>query len=341
MTATGKDRTAEALDRLVDLGTPRFTGSEVAQRAGVDREVADRMWRALGFPDTDEHERAFTDQDVRALSIAAEGVERLDGERKDAAVELIVREARILSAYMASLAEVETEAIPALAALGLRNGMIADAFEHGLQHSDLEWLITYGFRRQLQAAMGRRHPGAPTEDDAAHPTLGVGFIDLVDFTGLSDRLDADELDPILAAFETVVFDTVTELNGRVVKLIGDEAMFICPTASDAARAALSVVSDCAAGDGPAARAGIAYGPLLRRNGDYFGRAVNLASRLVGTAPGGTVLVDSGIRDGVDAAPGLRVRGPATYDLKGLGPRRAWLVEPADVASEPAKELRND
>ena len=34
---------------------------------------------------------------------------------------------------------------------------------------------------------------------------------------------------------------------------------------------------------PAVRIGMAYGPVLRVQGDYFGPTVNLASRLVGIA----------------------------------------------------------
>ena len=90
--------------------------------------------------------------------------------------------------------------------------------------------------------------------------------------------------------------------GRVVKLIGDEAMFVCPDPLGAVR-----------------------GALLARGGDYFGRAVNLASRLVEGAPAGSVLADDlfvgAISD--DSTVTTKPQGPAP--LKGLGTVEVWSV----------------
>src|SRR4051812_19582187 len=119
------DATLAASERLADLGSPYLTGDEIAERAGVDREIADRLWRALGFPDTGKEERAFTDQDVRALRIATEGLDRLSGQEWERAVELIVREARVLSAHLADVAEIEIDAMVALRELGLRQETLA------------------------------------------------------------------------------------------------------------------------------------------------------------------------------------------------------------------------
>ena len=54
---------------------------------------------------------------------------------------------------------------------------------------------------------------------------------------------------------------------------------------------MKIVEATAESDLPAARAGLAIGPLLARGGDYFGLPVNMASRLVDRADPGTVLVD--------------------------------------------------
>jgi adenylate cyclase len=315
----------DPLERLVALGTPRFTGSEVALRAGVDRDVADRLWRALGFPNTEEDERAFTEQDVKALEIATEGLDRLDREAGERAVEMIVREARIFSAHMANLAEVEGDAIPALHALGVRERVIEEAVEQGFPGSDLEWLITFGFRRLLHAAMRRQHNEPLEPVGSVYPTLAVAFLDLVDFTSLSSRAEPEELDAALARFETLVFDTVTELGGRVVKLIGDEAMITCTGAADAVQAAQTVIADCLGANLPAARAGIAYGPLLRRNGDYFGRPVNLASRLVDVAEPGEILIDEATEAFVRGIDDIELELPRHRSLKGLGTVPTWQV----------------
>jgi adenylate cyclase len=45
---------------------------------------------------------------------------------------------------------------------------------------------------------------------------------------------------------------------------------------------------------PLAHAGVAAGPVIFQDGDYYGRTVNLASRLAGAAQPGQTLVDAEI-----------------------------------------------
>jgi hypothetical protein len=86
--------------------------------------VADVLWRALGFPDVSPDERAYTDEDVRALAIAAEGIDRLRGDRREAALEVLVREARMVSAHLTRVAEIEVDAMAEMRALGLRERLL-------------------------------------------------------------------------------------------------------------------------------------------------------------------------------------------------------------------------
>ena len=91
---------------------------------------------------------------------------------------------------------------------------------------------------------------------------------------------------------------------RLVKLIGDAAMFASVRHRRAARLdARARRADGGGGRGrggcPLIRAGLAYGPVFTRGGDYYGRAVNLASRITETARPGSVLVTPEIRDHAD------------------------------------------
>jgi adenylate cyclase len=310
---------AAELDGLVGIGEPTLDNDRVCELAGADRDVADRLWRALGFPDVPEGELAFTEQDARALRLATEGLEQLDADKRDGALELLLHETRLISANLANLAETELEAIAALSELGLRRQLLAEAFERGLDESDLGWLILYALRRQLAAALRRRVPsGGASESRTA---LAVGFVDLVGFTTLSHRLEAADLGKLLSRFESLVFDIVTEAGGRIVKLIGDEAMLVCPDAGRAVRAALLILDQTGAADLPAARAGIAAGEVLLQGGDYFGEPVNLASRIVDRAPPGAVMVDERAAAGVDGAVALE-QFPRT-SLKGIGVIPLW------------------
>jgi adenylate cyclase len=321
--ATASEDGADVAERIVRLGERHYTWPELIRLAGVEHAVADRLWRALGFPDVPPDDPAYTDDDVRALGIATEGLAGLSGAHREEAVELIVREARSASVHLARIAEIQVAGLGELSRLGLRHTALAQLVERGLQDSDLGWLLLYGLRRRLDEVLRRR---ATTEAEE-RPELAVGFIDLVDFTQRSGGLDERELGRLLSRFESLVWDVVTEAGGAVVKLIGDEAMFVSPSAGEAARAASEALDAIAASELPPARAGLALGPLLARDGDYFGTAVNLASRLVDHASPGTVVVDERFRDALRDGHELEPLG--RQPLKGIGEVPAWRLGSAN------------
>jgi adenylate cyclase len=305
---------ADDVERLVRLGPKELTWPEVCARAGISHEVADPLWRALGFPDIPPDELAYTRDDVRALRIAAEGIESLEGDHRRAALDAIVREARMVSSHMTRIAEIEVESMAEVGALGLRERVLAEASQRGVEHSDLGWVLLYAFRRRLEEVLRRR----TTLEPGDHPTLAVGFVDLVDFTGMTGPMHTDELGSLLGRFEGLAADIITEAGGRVVKLIGDEVMLVCPTPDAAAQGAIELVDACAVGDFPSARAGLSLGPVLARGGDYFGRAVNLASRLVDVAPPDTVLADDRFAEAIADNLSLAIEPQGLKQLKGLG-----------------------
>ena len=90
--AAGDDTSIEALRRLCDFGDPVYDNEGVCRRAGAERDVADRLWRALGFRCTRGRDRVHRGR--RALELATEGLADLPSQSEDAAVELAVHEAR-------------------------------------------------------------------------------------------------------------------------------------------------------------------------------------------------------------------------------------------------------
>lgn len=325
---TGEDQRSQeamlpAAERLVHLGEQRYDTPSLCRRAGVPQEVADSLWRALGFPDVPEDERAFTEEDARALAVATEGLEKLDSGRRAEALKVLIREARRISAHLANVAEIEVDTLAELRALGLREGAIHQAFESGLERSELGWLFLYALRRQLAAAVRRI---VLTEGDAtvARPTLAVGFVDLVNFTTVTGGIEVDELSTLLSRFESLAADIVTEAGGRTVKMIGDEAMFVHREPAQAVTTALAIVEHC--GEKlPPARSGLAFGQLLRQAGDYFGPVVNVASRIVDKASAGTVLVEGALSSQLQGNPAVRLEALAPQRLKGVGEARLWRV----------------
>jgi adenylate cyclase len=260
---------------------------------------------------------------MRALQIAAEGIEQLDGKDRERALQFIVREARTISAHLSRIAETQVDAFAELEALRLREDARAEALKRGLERSALGWLIMYGLRRRLDEAIKRRG----SAEKGAEPFLVVGFVDLVDFTRTSSGLDADEFGRVLGRFEALAWDAITEGGGRLIKLIGDEAMFVCPPTAGAAIAARKILSECGLDDLPPARAGLAAGPILIRGGDYFGPIVNLASRIVDAAPPDAIVVNDAYKALLtEQGPELRVERLGSRELKGIGMTRLWQLD---------------
>ena len=65
----------------------------------------------------------------------------------------------------------------------------------------------------------------------------------------------------------------------------------------ARRCALIDAAEAEGEEFPFLRAGVACGPTVPQSGDYYGRAVNLASRITGVARPGSVVVDEATKDG--------------------------------------------
>lgn len=138
-------------------------------------------------------------------------------------------------------------------------------------------------RLMLQAVERARQTSIDTLERFQY-RYAVGFVDLVGFTAISSDMEAQDLSSFMGRFEGQAHDVATSAGARVVKLIGDEVMFVATNAADACRAAIAIM-EAFNGEyvGVAPRAGMAYGNVVLRGGDYYGTVVNLASRLVDEA----------------------------------------------------------
>src|SRR5437773_1943307 len=94
----------DAAEAITRLGERRYAWPELCRLAGVEHPVADRLWRALGFPDVPPDASVYTADDVRALKLAAEGLDQLAGAEREDALEVITHEARNVGAHLARIA---------------------------------------------------------------------------------------------------------------------------------------------------------------------------------------------------------------------------------------------
>ena len=131
---------------------------------------------------------------------------------------------------------------------------------------------------------------------------------MVDFTHLGETLDPEALGSVTGRLGELAAAAI-EPPVRLVKLIGDAAMFVGPEPRPVVEAGLELVEEAAhEGDEfPLLRAGLARGEALPRGGDWYGRPVNLASRITAIARPDSVLTDPAVHDALARTPG---RSPA-------------------------------
>jgi adenylate cyclase len=329
------------VDRMLVPTAHRMTQAQVAETTDIPIEVARRFWRALGFLDVGDDDPAFTEMDIEAVrlfqSMVAMGL--VDTESA-------VQMARVIGSSMARIAEAEAGSgtTPILLASG--DSIIdADLFaqQAGESLPAMARLLEYVWRRHLQAATRRamllRGRGS---DQGIRPVMAVGFADMVGFTVLSQHLGDEELAAVVARFEELAHDTVVALGGRVVKMIGDEVMFVVQTATSAAEIGLSL-AEAYAGDDLLSdvRVALAIGPVLVQDGDFYGPVVNLASRLVSVANPGTVLISDEFRTAVggEGAQEFIMRALRTRNLKDIGRVQVWKLSRA--GSQPGADRRRN
>jgi adenylate cyclase len=300
---------------------PRYTVTELAERAGVDVEVARELRRACGLPEVPDDDPRFTEGDVRVVQ-AVEAAAALFG--RPATVQLL----RVTASSMARVADASVSTF--VTTVGAASAMADDALlaaNHaamGLYEELLtvmDALLRQHLVHQARPNITEAHAGFEARDGA------VAFVDVVGSTSLVQRLPLDDVGRAIADFESTAADLVTAGGGRVIKFVGDEVMYRADTVADACLVALQLVERFA-GDPvlPGVRAGVAGGRMLLRDGDCFGPVVNLAARAVKAAAQGAVLVAS--LGPLDALSGLQVQPLPPADLAGFdGPVQLAEVRP--------------
>lgn len=315
------------LDRLVLPGVRRFDRLEAARAAGMDPDLANRFWRAMGFPDVPDDIPLFTDSDVAALRLARELVDR-EGD-----VERILQITRVVSTSMARIAELFTDEI--VRGFEARAGDLEDIDEvagevvERLPLAALPSIFDFVHRRQLHSSLWRRFGWLLGGQEGDGAEVVVGFADLVGYTSLSQQLSAEELWDLVGRFDALTHDIVAAHGGRVVKRIGDAVMFTHDHPVDAVVLGLALLEELEAAELPV-RIGMACGPVVTREGDMFGPVVNLASRIVSMAHPMTMVVSEGIRAEIDEGDGRVVRSLGRRRIKDMGLQRLYAVRRRDA-----------
>jgi class 3 adenylate cyclase len=171
-------------------------------------------------------------------------------------------------------------------------------------------------------------------------TRSVVFTDLANYTAKVSRMDREGLRKILADHEALVSPIVQRYGGRVVKNLGDSFMCLFEAATDALRAALDVQDVVLAEGSIAIRLAMTTGDVEEIDGDAFGEAVNLASRILGKTPASEIWFGAGTYVCMNAAE-IPWESVGRFRLKGLPgeqevfravpKHRAWLPDQVSAA----------
>ena len=317
-----------ALDSVLTSGGG-MTGAEAARAAAISPQLYEAVWQALGLPIGELDLPAFDRRDVNALrTLRALGTVFPDED--------LIESSSVVGRAMAEVSKVVIDvfrrrlAEPLLESGGTETDVVVRlAAMRDLLVPALAPLLEVALRRHLAAAI--RSEISVAAEQLLAPGEGarvvaVGFADLVGFTEVSDRLPAAEVGRLAATLLHTAEAAVSRNGGRIIKGIGDAVMFTVPDPVRAAAAGLAIVEAVAEDERmPPVRVGIGYGPVLPAYADYFGRTVNLASRLCSAAAAGEVLLH------VDGEP-----VPArAWAEAGLEAATATVASLKGISSEPA------
>src|ERR687895_307259 len=310
------------LDQIREAGRQgrlAYRLNDAAAETGLEPALIERFWTSIGLPPSELE--SLTDEDLEALryvsSVLAAGFPlvaflqlcRVYGQSLS---QIADAEVRLFHLYVHE--PLMREGVPGLEMAEEMESLARDLLPIA---SPLMDYVHTRFLHHFVAQDVVGHMETELEDDesaAGRVRVAIAFADLAGYTRFTEEEGEEEALSPVERFVERVTQTLPE-DARVVKTIGDEVMVV-GTDVDA-------VVDWAVGfletveERPEPRLGINYGSTLYRDGDYFGREVNLASRVVARARGGEVLVTDSVVDAVSAGSRLRFEAIGDVKLKGF------------------------
>jgi adenylate cyclase len=307
------------IESLFGEERPNWSLNAAAEETGLETALIERFWSSIGLPPTELDE--LTDEDLEALryvsSVLAAGFPlvaflqlcRVYGQSLS---QIADAEVRLFHLYVHE--PLMREGVPGLEMAEEMEGLARDLLPIASP------LMDYVHTRFLQHYVAQDvvgHMETELEDDesaAGRVRVAIAFADLAGYTRFTEEEGEEEALSSVERFVEGVTHTLPE-DARVVKTIGDEVMVVGTDVGALVDWAVGFVGMFE--ERPEPRIGAHYGSTLYRDGDYFGREVNLASRVVARARGGEVLVTDAVVEAVGGASHLRFEGIGSVKLKGF------------------------
>jgi adenylate cyclase len=290
---------------------------EISESSGVSLELLQRLHRGAGLvraedPDARLQSRADAESVLPAARLVGLG---LDPQQVVLIVRLLMdgltgaavtmRQAALHASLHPGATELElAQAIEVLAhdAEPILGPMVDALLRLALRHS-VETEAINAVERTAGALPGARE-------------VAVAFADLVGFTRLGEQMPPEDLGLVAIRLADLAHDVVAS-PVQFVKTIGDAVMLVCSDPLKLLVTVLDLVDAAAAEDFPRLRVGLAFGRAVNRAGDWYGSPVNLASRVTGAAPAGTVRVIESAREAIGDPADIEWSAPEARHLKGI------------------------
>ncbi len=324
------------IEDLLGGSEGRYTVREVARATGLEVALIERILAAMGPTVGGPTPELLSDEDLEMMRYVATILEA--GLPSVAFLQL----ARVYGQAIAQIAEAEVRLIhlyvhEPLMREGMPNVEIAEAME-GLARELIPFvtpLLRYTHDRLLghfveQDVIGHMESSlAESASKEGRVRVAILFADLAGYARLTvERGD----EAALAAVERFVEEVERTLptDARVIKTLGDEVMVVGPDAAGLVRWAVRLGAAARDGD-PPPRIGMHYGDALYRDGDYYGREINQAARVVARAGGGEVLVTRPVVDVAAGLDGVRFERIGEVGLKGFSePTELFIASAPDA-----------
>ena len=312
---------ASAFDRFSEISVTTF--QELSDRTGIPMDLLKVVREAVGFAEPQPGDRVREDELAVVPAIELQlstGLQPI----------MIGRWLRVYADSLRRITETETD--------WYRTEVMAQLIEQGMSELEmLEAQAEFGSRLAplmeqalLAAYRGQQeHAWKSALEEFVEGALeragllsrlhrppAVCFLDITGYTRLTEERGDEAAADLAEKLAILVRRCSQEHGGQAVKWLGDGVMFYFPDPGQGVQAALDMVEGVAAEALPPARVGIHAGPVVFQEGDYFGRTVNIASRIAEYARPGEVLVSQEV---VDAA----METPVTFaeigpvELKGV------------------------
>ena len=270
----------------------RHTLTDLARVAGVDTGYYRSLVLALGYPNPKPRERIFTDEDVELASTLRRFLDA--GVPRDDLVDIayVVGQAmaRTAAAVRVAAADALLEPGDTEADLGIRYAGAAQQLVPLIAPLLYQQIARHLREQAVRDVITRAEREAGRIEGTR--LVAATFADLSEFTRLGEHLPAPALARIAARMAWHAAE-IARPPVELVKTMGDGVLLVSPDVPSLL-AAVTTLCERVEAEGPEfppMRAGIAFGEAVARSGDWFGPVVNRASRIVGAAKPGTVLVD--------------------------------------------------